>query len=74
MTAYPRHRARVDQFVAAGKIVTMGAFTAPTHDGVGSMGIFISKADAENFVTGDPFRLEGLVGSYEIAEFTDVIN
>jgi len=72
IAAYPRHRARVDRFLASGKIVTMGALTSPTTDGVGSIGVFSSKADADAFVKEDPFVLEGMVGSYEVAEFTDI--
>ena len=70
---YPRHRARVDEFLGAGKIVSMGTFSPPVADGVGSFGIFTTRDDAESFVADDPFRLEGLVGSYEIAEFSDVV-
>jgi len=73
MVVYPRHRARVDDFLAAGKIVSMGALAAPTTDGIGSFGIFTSKAAAEDFVAEDPFRREGCVGSYEIIEFVDVV-
>ena len=73
MEVYPHHRARVDAFVAENKIVSMGAFTERTADGIGSMGIFTNKAAAEDFVSADPFLLEGLVGHYDIAEFNDVI-
>ncbi|MDR0299849.1 MAG: hypothetical protein LBI13_07175 [Streptococcaceae bacterium] len=74
MEVYPRHRARVDEFVAQKKIISMGAFPEPTSDGIGSMGIFVDKASAEEFVAEDPFRLEGCVGHYDIAEFQDVMD
>ncbi|MGG0655488.1 YciI family protein [Rummeliibacillus pycnus] len=74
MKVYPRHRMHVDKFLAQNKIISMGALTEQTIDGVGSFGIFVDKATAEDFVAGDPFFLEGLVGHYEISEFNDVVS
>jgi uncharacterized protein YciI len=71
MQVYPRHKARVDEFVAAGKIVAIGTFENPMANG--SMGIFSSKEAVEEFMAGDPFMLEGLVRSWRLLEWNDSV-
>lgn len=71
MQVYPRHKARVDEYVAAGRIVGIGTFAEPMANG--SMGIFATREDADEFMAGDPFLLEGLVRSWRLLEWNDSV-
>lgn len=66
MAVYPRHKAVVDKFVAAGELIGIGPF-----DDFGNMAIFRSRAAAERFMQEDPFILEGLVRSCTMREWND---
>jgi uncharacterized protein YciI len=68
MAVYPRHKAVVDQFIARGDVIGIGPFM---DAGRGNMAIFRSREAAEAFVQQDPFRLEGLIKSYEIRDWGD---
>jgi uncharacterized protein YciI len=68
MAVYPRHKAFLDPFVARGEVVGVGPFTDPAG---GNMALFRTRAAAEAFAAGDPFRLEGLVKEYQIKEWAD---
>ncbi len=68
--AYPRHKKLVDLFAEQGKVIAIGTF-ADLNDG--SMGIFTSKENAEEFVRQDPFVLEGLVGNVSIKEWNETL-
>lgn len=67
MKVYPRHKAFVDGLTARGLVVGTGPFA----DRGGNMGIFRTRAAAEEYVAGDPFKLEGLIKSYIIREWND---
>lgn len=66
MTVYPRHKTIVDKYVARGEVIGIGPFSDR-----GNMAIFKTREAAEQFVTEDPFILEGLVKSYAIREWND---
>jgi len=68
MSVYPRHKAIVDQYVARGEVIGIGPFTDR-----GNMAIFKTRAAAEQFVTEDPFILEGLVKSFVIRDWNDTM-
>ena len=60
MEVFPRHQAYFQEFQAnGGGLTALGPFLTP-DPAAGSMGIFNSREDAEKFVAGDPFVLEGL--------------
>ena len=60
MEAYPRHQAYFQQFKAkGGGLSALGPFSSTDPTAV-SMGIFLSREDAEAFIAADPFVLEGL--------------
>jgi uncharacterized protein YciI len=61
---YPSHRARVDAFHARGALLQVGTFENPIEQG--SMGIFVTREAAEEFVREDPFVLNGIVASWKI--------
>jgi hypothetical protein len=69
MSAFPSHRARLDEFAAQGKLMMVGTFADTRADG--AMGIWRSKEDAEEFMRGDPFQLEGLVRSWRLLEWNE---
>jgi uncharacterized protein YciI len=66
MSVYPRHKIVVDQYIQRGEVIGIGPFTDR-----GNMAIFKTRAAAEQFVTEDPFILEGLVKSFTIRDWDD---
>jgi uncharacterized protein YciI len=68
-THYAEHRARLDECFARGTLLMVGAFANPREDG--SMGIFTDRGDAEAFVAGDPFVLNGVVRNWRTLDWDD---
>ena len=68
---FPAHLARIRQFHARGEILMIGTFGDP--QGHGAMAIFPTREAAEDFVADDPFRLEGVIKSYEIREWNEIL-
>lgn len=66
MSVYPRHKTIVDKYISMGEVVGIGPFSDR-----GNMAIFRSRTAAEQFVTEDPFILEGLVKSFTIRDWGD---
>ncbi|MCL6102462.1 MAG: hypothetical protein M1292_08225 [Bacteroidetes bacterium] len=66
MAVYPRHKLVVEKFIERGEVIGIGPFTDR-----GNMGIFKTRAAAEQFVKEDPFVLEGLVKSFAIRDWGD---
>ncbi len=68
MHVYPRHEAVVNKYLAQGDVIGIGPFSDR-----GNMAIFKTREAAEQFVTEDPFILEGLVKSYVIRDWNDTM-
>ena len=68
MSVYPRHKAIVEKYIAAGEVIGIGPFGDR-----GNMAIFKTRVAAEQFVTEDPFILEGLVKSFVIRDWNDTM-
>ena len=68
MSVYPRHKAVVDKYIAKGEVIGIGPFGDR-----GNMAIFKTRAAAEQFVTEDPFILEGVVKSFAIRDWNDTL-
>ena len=66
MAVYPRHKILVEEMTARGVVIGIGPFSD-----LGNMGIFRTRESAEEFVSRDPFNLEGLVGAYVLKEWDD---
>lgn len=66
MSVYPRHKIVVDKYIATGAIIGIGPFGDK-----GNMAIFKTRLAAEQFVTEDPFILEGIVKSFAIKDWND---
>jgi uncharacterized protein YciI len=67
---FPAHRAHWNEFLADGTLLAIGPMAEPRH---GAMGVFTTRAAAEAFATGDPFVTEGLIASWEILEWNEVL-
>ncbi len=68
MAVYPRHKEIVDKYIAQGVVVGIGPFNDR-----GNMAIFNNRESAEQFVTEDPFILEGLIKTYTIRDWNDTL-
>ena len=68
---FPAHKARLDAFHARGDLLMVGTFGDPQAQG--SMAIFASREAAEEFVSGDPFVLEGVVRAWEVRDWEEVL-
>ena len=63
---YPRHKIIVDKYVNQGELIGIGPFSD-----MGNMAIFKTREAAEQFVTEDPFILEGIVKSFVLRNWMD---
>ena len=68
---FPAHFERIKAFHARGELLLVGTFGDPQAQG--SMGVFTSREAAESFVAEDPFLLNGVVASYEIREWNEIL-
>ena len=68
---FPAHKARLDEFHARGELLMVGTFGDPQTQG--SMAVFATRAAAESFVAGDPFVVNGVVKSYEIRDWDEIL-
>jgi uncharacterized protein YciI len=68
---FPAHQARYQEFHERGTLLMLGTFADPQGDG--SMAVFTSREDAEEFVAGDPFVRHGVVRSWRILEWNEVL-
>jgi uncharacterized protein len=72
MENFPAHRARLEAFHARGVLLGAGPLGNPPE---GALGMFTTRAAAEEFVAGDPFVLNGVVSKWRLvewhAEFTE---
>jgi uncharacterized protein len=67
----PAHIARWKEFQERGELLMIGTFSNPQTEG--SMAIFTTREAAEAFVVGDPFVLHGVVQSWTIREWREVL-
>ena len=71
---YPSHRARLDEFHSRGVLLMSGPLL--NADGTpqgGALGVFTTREAAEEFVNGDPFVLNGVVASWKIHDWNEVL-
>ncbi len=68
---FAAHRARWADFRDRGSLLMIGTFSNPQDDG--SMGIFTTREAAEEFATGDPFVLEGVVRRWFVRGWNEAI-
>jgi len=65
---FPAHKARYTEFMDRGVLLSLGPFT----DGSGSIAVFTSRETAEEFASGDPFVLRGVVSKWYVREWREV--
>ena len=68
---YEDHIARLQDFHARGTLLMVGPFGDPQQEG--SMAIFTTRKAAEEFVEGDPFVLNGVVGNWYIRTWDEML-
>jgi uncharacterized protein YciI len=66
---FPAHRARWQGCLEQGTLLAIGPFS----DGSGAMGVFTTRAAAEEFATGDPFVLHGVIKNWYIREWHEAL-
>jgi uncharacterized protein YciI len=64
---FPAHKARYIGFMERGVLLSLGPFT----DGSGSLAVFTTREAAEEFASGDPFTLNGVVSSWQVREWRE---
>jgi uncharacterized protein YciI len=67
---FPAHVARFDDF--KDELLMVGTFGNPQEEG--SMAVFRTREAAEAFAHGDPFVLNGVVKSWQIREWNEVLS
>ncbi|GAC1316568.1 MAG: hypothetical protein NVSMB25_02520 [Thermoleophilaceae bacterium] len=65
------HEARYRKFHSDGSLLMIGTFGDPQREG--AMAVFTSRAAAEEFAVEDPFVLEGVVRSWQIRTWNEVL-
>jgi uncharacterized protein YciI len=65
------HVAHYEDFAARGLLVAIGTFEQPEVNG--SMCVLTTREAAEQFAAADPFVLHGVVRSYRVHAWTDVL-
>jgi uncharacterized protein len=63
------HGVRAREFQARGELLMTGPFANPQEEG--AMSVFASRAGAEEFATGDPFVLNGVVERWYVREWDE---
>lgn len=64
------HQNRLQEFHRNGTLLMAGPYGTPP---MGALGIFTTRAAAEEFVAGDPFVIDGVVGKYIIHEWSEAL-
>jgi uncharacterized protein YciI len=69
---FPAHQARLTDFHERGLLLMVGTFADPVNEG--SMAIFATRESAEEFAKGDPFVLNGVVRSWTLREWNEILS
>jgi uncharacterized protein YciI len=68
---FPAHRRRYEDFHAKGTLLMIGTFADPQQDG--AMAVFTTRDAAARFAASDPFVLNGVVSSWHIDEWNELL-
>ena len=71
--AIAAHLARSKQFHDDGKLMMAGAFLEPVDMRLQTMAVLISWEDAEAYIQGDPFVLNGKVRQWTIRQWATLV-
>jgi uncharacterized protein YciI len=67
---FPAHKARLQEFQARDVLLMAGPYGNPP---VGALGVFTSREAAEEFSSGDPFVLNGVVGRCTLHDWQEAL-
>ena len=67
----PAHVERLHEFHGRGVLLMVGTFTEPVNGE--AMGVFTTREAAEEFIAGDPFGLNGVVASWTVRPWDEVL-
>jgi uncharacterized protein YciI len=65
------HVARLHEFHDRGVLLMVGTFEEPMNGE--AMGVFTSREAAEEFIAGDPFVVNGVVASWAVRPWNEVL-
>lgn len=68
---YPAHSARVEEFARRGELLMVGTVDEPMNGE--AMGVFTTREAAGEFIAGDPFVLNGVVASWAVRPWNEVL-
>jgi uncharacterized protein YciI len=68
---FPAHRERYLESHAQGTLLMVGTFEDPQREG--AMAVFTTREAAEDFARGDPFVLAGIVRSWRVLAWNEVL-
>lgn len=68
---YSEHVVRLQQFHQRGELLMAGPYGNPP---TGALGIFTSRAAADEFVRGDPFFVHGIIDRYRLEDWNEVLH
>ncbi len=68
---FPAHSARLDEFHDRGVLLMVGTWEDDVERG--SMSVFSTKEAAEEFIAGDPFVHHGVVKSWRLRQWNEVL-
>jgi uncharacterized protein len=66
------HVARLRQFHSAGTLLMVGTLREPMNGD--ALGVFTTREAAEDFVSSDPFVLNGVVESWSVRPWEDILS
>lgn len=67
------HLARSRELHEAGELLMAGAFLDQPDEPVRTMGVFTTRAAAEDYVNGDPFVRANMVSDWQIREWANML-
>ncbi|HLM04092.1 MAG TPA: YciI family protein [Blastococcus sp.] len=67
----PAHVARLKEFHARGVLLMVGTMDEPMNGD--AMGVFTTREAAEEFVAGDPFVVHGVVASWTVRPWNEIL-
>jgi uncharacterized protein YciI len=67
----PAHVERLREFHGRGVLLMAGPFDEPMNGD--AMGIFTNREAAEEFIAGDPFVVNGVVASWTVRPWNEVL-
>jgi uncharacterized protein YciI len=70
MEHYEAHGARLREYHARGVLLMAGPLGNPPD---GALAIFTERTAAEEFVAGDPFVVNGVVGKWRLVEWAEAL-